>query len=107
MYRNLCAAVCVLSSILIHTSIGKSDDLADMKQVTRLEKVWNDAYVRADADALDHRCADDQVVTMLRIAFWSPHLGKYSRLIVNSDWLILRRFNKLNSIVGDLSVASS
>ena len=53
MYRKLCAAACVLASILIHTSIGKSDDSADMKELTRLEKVWNDAYVRADADALE------------------------------------------------------
>ena len=64
MYRKLCAAACVLASILIHTSIGKSDDSADMKELTRLEKVWNDAYVRADADALEQLCADDLVVTM-------------------------------------------
>ena len=64
MYRQFCAAACALASILIYTSIGKSNDSAHIKELTRLERVWNEAYVSGDANTLDRLCADDLVVTM-------------------------------------------
>src|SRR5439155_5333119 len=64
MSSRLCLSICVVVLILIQTSVGKADHAADVQKLTRLEKVWNDAYVRADADALEQLCADDLVVTM-------------------------------------------
>jgi hypothetical protein len=37
---------------------------ADVAELTRLERVWNEAYVRGDADALDRLLADDLIVQM-------------------------------------------
>ncbi len=42
----------------------KPNDSAAVAELSRLEKIWNEAYVRADADALESLCADDLVVTM-------------------------------------------
>lgn len=39
-------------------------DAANIKELTRLESVWNDAHVRGDAAALDRIWADDLVVTV-------------------------------------------
>jgi len=39
----------------------KPDDRAEL---ARLEKVWNDAYLRGDADSLNQLLADDLVVQM-------------------------------------------
>ena len=64
MASRFCLSICVVVLILIQTSVGKADHAADVQELTRLEKVWNDAYVRADADALEQLCADDLVVTM-------------------------------------------
>ena len=64
MLSRFCLAVCILVLTLIQTSVAKTDDTADVRELTRLEKVWNDAYVCADADALEQLCADDLVVTM-------------------------------------------
>src|SRR5437773_11929937 len=64
MLSRFCLAVCILVLTLIQTSVAKTDDTADVRELTRLEKVWNDAYVRADADALEQLCVDNLVVTM-------------------------------------------
>jgi len=39
-------------------------DAADLKELYRLETVWNDAHVKGDADALDQLWANDLVVTI-------------------------------------------
>ena len=64
MYLRFCSILSILAVIFIQTSFAKPDNSADVKELTRLEKVWNDAYVCADADALEQLCADDLVVTM-------------------------------------------
>ncbi len=64
MLSRICLAICVLVLILLQTTVAKTDNRADVQELTRLEKVWNDAYVRADADALEQLCVDDLVVTM-------------------------------------------
>ncbi len=43
------------------TRPGESDDLLEL---SRLEKVWNDAYIRGDVVALDQLWGDDLIVTM-------------------------------------------
>jgi ketosteroid isomerase-like protein len=39
-------------------------DSADKAELSRLEKVWNEAHVRGDADALDRLWAEDLTVTV-------------------------------------------
>lgn len=43
-------------------------DSADVKELSRLEKVWNEAHVRGDADALDRLWAEDLTVTVPNMA---------------------------------------
>ena len=64
MCLRFCSVLSILVVIFIQTSVAKPDDSVDVQELKRLEKVWNDAYVRADADALEQLCADDLVVTM-------------------------------------------
>ncbi len=64
MYLKLCFAVCALAIALVQEPTAKPQRSADVQELKRLEKVWNDAYVRADADALERLCSDDLVVTM-------------------------------------------
>ena len=64
MCLRFCSVLSILAVIFIQTSVAKPDDSVDVQELKRLEKVWNDAYVRAEADALEQLCADDLVVTM-------------------------------------------
>jgi len=41
-----------------------STDAFDLKELQRLEAVWNDAHLKGDADALDQLWANDLVVTV-------------------------------------------
>jgi ketosteroid isomerase-like protein len=63
MYLKYCAVVCVLLIASMQSSFAQQNSV-DIQELTRLEKVWNEAYVRSDADALDRLCAEDLVVTM-------------------------------------------
>lgn len=50
--------------IVLQGSPAISKDAADLKELHRLEAVWNDAHVRGDADALDKLWANDLIVTV-------------------------------------------
>ncbi len=43
---------------------GVSKDAFDLKELYRLEAVWNDAHVKGDADALDKLWANDLLLTI-------------------------------------------
>ena len=43
---------------------AKDSSTADVKELTRLEQVWNDAHLRGDAAALEKIWAEDLFVTM-------------------------------------------
>lgn len=43
-----------------------SKDAVELKELYRLEAVWNDAHVEGDADALDALWANDLIVTVGR-----------------------------------------
>ena len=53
----------ILLSIPSQT-VSIPEDSNDVKELTRLETVWNEAYVRGDATALESLCADDLIATM-------------------------------------------
>lgn len=64
MHVKLWLAFCFVTVILVQTALAPPQESTDMQELTRLERVWNDAYVRGDADALDNLCSDDLIVTM-------------------------------------------
>ena len=57
-------AVWIAATALIQQPPGKSADSADSTELSRLEKVWNEAHVRGDAETLDRLWADDLIVTV-------------------------------------------
>jgi hypothetical protein len=62
MIPKLCLAI-LLASLAFQKSPSIAE-LNDAKELTRLETVWNNAYVQGDAAALEALCADDLVATM-------------------------------------------
>lgn len=64
LHLKCVAAMWIVATALIQEPTSKSRDSADTTEISRLETVWNDAYVRGDADALERLCSDDLIVTM-------------------------------------------
>ena len=54
----------LIAIALLQGSAAVSKDAFDLKELYRLESVWNDAHVKGDADALDRLWANDLVVTV-------------------------------------------
>ena len=54
----------VAISGLFQSSTAISKDAFDLKELYRLEDVWNTAHVKGDADALDKLWASDLIVTI-------------------------------------------
>jgi hypothetical protein len=61
MYGCMIATVALALSAVLQQPANKQ---ADILELSRLENVWNEAYVRTDADTLSALCADDLIVTM-------------------------------------------
>jgi len=61
-YLNCLLAIIAIAvnPIPVHSQQYPDDKI----ELTRLEKVWNDAHLHGDADTLDQLFADDLVVTM-------------------------------------------
>ena len=49
---------------LFQSSTAVSKDTFDLKELYRLEDMWNTAHVKGDADALDKLWANDLIVTI-------------------------------------------
>ncbi len=64
LYLRCCVAVLIVGTTLVQQPASKSQESADTIELSRLETVWNDAYISGAADALDHLWADDLIVTM-------------------------------------------
>lgn len=56
--------ILIALSLLAAQAPEASKDAADLKELYRLESVWNDAHVKSDAAALDALWASDLVVTI-------------------------------------------
>jgi len=54
----------VLTVLALLQGPAVSKDAFDVKELYRLEAVWNEAHVKGDADALDQLWANDLVVTV-------------------------------------------
>ena len=62
-YLKICLGFLLVASASLQEP-NKPTDSAAVAELSRLEKIWNEAYVHADADVLESLCADDLVVTM-------------------------------------------
>lgn len=64
MYLTFCLTICIIAPALFQGTAVRSREATAVAELSRLENIWNEAYVRGDANALDRLCADDLVVTM-------------------------------------------
>jgi hypothetical protein len=65
----------LVAIVLLHQAPALSKDAFDLKELYRLEAVWNDAHVKGDADALDQLWANDLVVTVASMPVMSKSQG--------------------------------
>lgn len=63
-YLKLCVGVLLVIGAPLQQRPSPPSESADIAELSRLEKIWNEAYVNSDAEALKDLCADDLVVTM-------------------------------------------
>src|SRR5712691_8135158 len=68
-YPSLCIALLIFVNSLIQQTPSKSPESDDIRELTRLENVWNEAHVRGDGEVLDGLWADDFVVTVPNMPF--------------------------------------
>jgi hypothetical protein len=54
----------LIAMLLLQQTPSLSKDAFDLKELYRLETVWNDAHIKADAGVLDQLWANDLVVTV-------------------------------------------
>jgi hypothetical protein len=54
----------LIALVVLQGAPAGSRDAADLKELYRLEAVWNDAHVKGNADALDALWANDLIVTV-------------------------------------------
>lgn len=74
----------VLSLLALVQPAAVSKDAADLKELYRLEDVWNSAHIKGDADTLDRLWASDLIVTVAAM----PLLNK-------ADALAMVRSNRM------------
>src|SRR5689334_5205393 len=55
--------ITIVSVLVSVSSAAQEADSPDAKELTRLEKVWNEAHIRGDADAIESLWADDSTIT--------------------------------------------
>lgn len=64
LHLILYLTICVIAIGLNQNPRRQTRESADVKELGRLEQVWNDAQLSGDADALGRLWADDLVVTV-------------------------------------------
>jgi ketosteroid isomerase-like protein len=74
----------VIAAVLLQGSLAVSKDASDLKELYRLEAVWNEAHLKGDAETLDQLWANDIVVTVAAMP-----------LINKADALAMVRANRL------------
>ena len=61
---KFCLAVCIVAVGVTVAQVRETPRTRDLKELSRLETVWNEAHLRGDAGALDRLWATDLVVTV-------------------------------------------
>jgi len=64
LFLNVCLIISGLTIGFGQKPPRHTRESADFKELTRLEKVWNDAHLDGNASALERLWADDLVVTV-------------------------------------------
>ena len=73
----------LMAILLLQQTPAPSKDAFDLKELYRLETVWNEAHLKGDADTLDELWANDLVVTVAAM-----------RLMNKADALAMVRANR-------------
>jgi len=86
---KLSIALCIVAVVATQTAARESREARHLKELARLESVWNEAHLRGDADALDSLWADDLIVTVPDM----PLMDKKDALsIIRSGRMKFRRY---------------
>lgn len=103
---KLCTAFCLVAIVVTHSHSRESREARDLKELARLESVWNEAHLRSDADALDQLWAEDLIVTVPDM----PLMDKTEALaIVRSGRVKFRRYQTSDlrtRVYGDTAVVT-
>src|SRR5205807_9135161 len=62
--RKSGVAALVITIITLHVPANKTQESKDILEFSRLERVWNDAYIHGNVEELQQLLADDLIVTM-------------------------------------------
>ena len=68
LYARLFVAALIITAIYHPALADRSQESADVAELSRLEQVWNDAYVHGNVGPLERLLADDLIVTMTDMA---------------------------------------
>jgi hypothetical protein len=63
-YLKYWLVISLITAILIQGNTNKPKESADSLEFSRLEKVWNEAHLNNDAEALEKLWADDLIITV-------------------------------------------
>lgn len=63
-FLKCCILIPMIVTAFIQQNTNKSPETADTQELSRLEKVWNDAHINGNAGALDRLWADDLIITV-------------------------------------------
>lgn len=106
MLLRICIVGCLLAFAALPAFARDSRESRDLKELARLESVWNAAHLRADATALDLLWADDLIVTVPDM----PVMNKDEALtLVRSGKMKFRRYQTSDlrtRIYGDTAVVT-
>jgi len=64
LYAKLFVATLIVTAISLPAPANRSQESADIAELSKLEQVWNDAYVHGNVEPLERLLADDLIVTM-------------------------------------------
>jgi len=103
---RICIVGCLLSFVAFPAPARDSRESRDLKELARLESIWNEAHLRADATALYQLWADDLFVTVPDM----PVMNKDEALsLVRSGKMKFRRYQTSDlrtRIYGDTAVVT-
>ena len=106
MSPRLCIVVCIVALVATQTSARENREGRDLKQLTRLESVWNQAQLSNDAEALDLLWADDLIITVPDM----PLMNKQEALaLVRTGKMKFRRYQTSDlryKVYGDTAVVT-
>ncbi len=103
---RFCVAACLIGFASLHAHARESREARHLKELARLESVWNKAHLRGDADALDQIWANDLIVTVPDM----PLMDKSEALaIIRSGKMKFRRYQTSDvrtRVYGDTAVVT-